>query len=274
MGGNLYPIEMLIERRDALVELAISASLAAKAAILETVGKSIAVTTKCDGSPLTIADRMSHQIIFTHLEPSGLPIVSEEGTDLYMPANRYWLVDPLDGTKDFLAGNGEYTINIALVEDGYPVFGVVCVPVQYLVYFSTPDKHVFEQSEGGHKQVAKQLLRNSVLRMAESRFHNVPASNIFANKNNAKIRIPTGANLKYIQMALGNLDVYPRLVGTSEWDTAAAQAILEAANGHVIDLDTGLRLRYGKRGRRNGQFLAFRSPYVLKDFCYDFESIY
>ena len=266
MGGSLYPIEMLIERRDTLVELAISASLAAKVAILETVGKSIAVTTKGDGSPLSLADQLSHQIINSHLESSGLPIVSEEGADLYLAANRYWLVDPLDGTKDFLAGNGEYTINIALVEDGYPVFGVVCIPEQHLVYFSTPDKNVFEQSEGGRKQVSKQLMRSSVLRMAVSRFHDVPASNIFANKNNITIKIPVGANLKYIQMMLGNLDVYPRFVGTSEWDTAAAQAILEAAKGCVINLQSGLRLRYGKKDRRNGQFLAFRAPYVLEDF--------
>jgi 3'(2'), 5'-bisphosphate nucleotidase len=248
------------------LELAISASLAAKAAILETVGKSIAVTTKCDGSPLSLADQLSHQIINSHLESSGLPIVSEEGADLYLAANRYWLVDPLDGTKDFLAGNGEYTINIALVEDGYPVFGVVCIPVQHLVYFSTPDKHIFEQSEGGRKQISKQSARSSALHMVVSRFHDVPASNIFATKNNITTKIPVGANLKYIQMVFGNLDVYPRFVGTSEWDTAAGQAILEAANGHVIDLDTGLRLRYGKRGRRNGQFLAFRAPYALEDF--------
>ena len=84
MGGNLYPIEMLIERRDTLVELAISASLAAKVAILEIVGKSIAVTTKGDGSPLSLADQLSHQIINSHLESSGLPIVSEEGADLYL----------------------------------------------------------------------------------------------------------------------------------------------------------------------------------------------
>jgi len=268
LDGDPGPIEMPIEKSDTLVELAISASLAARDAILATANNCVAVTTKHDGSPLTIADRLSHQIISSHLELSGLPIVSEEGTDLYLAASRYWLVDPLDGTKDFLAGNGEYTINIALVMDGYPVFGVVCVPVRDVVYFSTPDKYVYEQSEGSRKQVPKQLIRSSVLRMAVSRFHDAPASDLFAIKNNVNAKIPVGANLKYIQMMLGNLDVYPRFVGTSEWDTAAGQAILEAANGHVIDLDTGLRLRYGKRGRRNEQFLAFRAPYAVEDFLW------
>lgn len=257
---------MPIENNDTLVELAVSASLAAGDSILATAKNHVESTTKHDGSPLTIADRFSHQIITSHLESSGLPIVSEEGSDFYLAENRYWLVDPLDGTKDFLAGNGEYTINIALVMNGYPVFGVVCVPVQDVVYFSTPDKCVYEQLNGSRKQVPKQSMRSSVLRMAVSRFHDSPESDLFANKNNVIEKIVVGANLKYIQMILGNLDVYPRFVGTSEWDTAAGQAILEAGNGHLIDLATGHRLKYGKRARRNGQFIAFRAPYAAEDF--------
>jgi len=250
---------------DNLVSLAVAAAKAAGSTILTFYRKDLSCEEKPDGSPLTCADQKSHHVISALLDKSGIPVVSEEGTDLHMGAHRYWLVDPLDGTKDFLAASDEFTVNIALIGNGIPVLGVLYAPALDELYFGAPGEFACRERRGVRTQ-CRVSPRCGGLRMAASRFHDHPDSEAFAKINRVAERIPVGAALKYGRLALGELDVYPRLVGTSEWDTAAGQAVLEAAGGHILDLATGKPLRYGKPHRRNGRFLAFRAPYLAADF--------
>jgi 3'(2'), 5'-bisphosphate nucleotidase len=220
---------------------------------------------KYDGSPLTIADCESHKIIFSYLNPTGIPIVSEESDDLHMSEDQYWIIDPLDGTKEFLANNDEFTINIALIENRRPVLGVVYAPALEEIYVGIRQSKVFIERNGIQTEFS-QKAANEFLVMAVSRFHNHDLSAIFAAENKILEQIQVGSSLKFVRMLSGEVDVYPRFEGCAEWDTAAGQAILEAAGGEVIDLNTGLPLEYGKENRRNSSFLAYRAPYTLKDF--------
>ena len=237
----------------------------AGAAILSVYGHALDIEIKGDGSPLTLADQMAHQIILARLADSNIPIVSEEGDDLHLDAKRYWLVDPLDGTKDFLAGNNEFTVNIALVVNQLPVLGVVYAPALDELYAGGQGLGVWmEKNSVRHRFTVTD--KSIACRMAVSRFHDHPDVDIFFDTNHMGSRIAIGSALKYGQLATAKVDVFPRLVGSSEWDTAAGQAVLEAAGGHVLDWHTGKPLRYGKNKRRNPRLLAFRAPYVFTDF--------
>jgi 3'(2'), 5'-bisphosphate nucleotidase len=234
----------------------------------EIFGPVVSVTTfktKEDGSPLTQADQASHEIIARSLSGFSLPIVSEEAPEPERAGDCYWLVDPLDGTKDFLASNGEFTVNIALVKNSVPVFGVIYAPAIDELYTGVVGGTVWRERKG-NRVPSQPLPRRTDLRMAKSRFHDHPDAISFANKNFVSIAVPIGAALKYGRLAMGEIDVYPRYVGTSEWDTAAGQAILVAAGGALIDLETRKPATYGKPNRRNGSFLAFRAPYQFNDF--------
>lgn len=233
--------------------------------ILRYEGASVDVEHKGDGSPLTLADQAAHRCIMAALKDTPWPVVSEEGDSLHMEALRYWLVDPLDGTKDFLAGNGEYTVNIALVDQGRAVLGVVFAPASDTLYAGGQAL--------GAQRVKSGLTEHLVAhpaslgcRMAVSRFHDHPDVEGFAQHNRIAERVAVGSALKYGLLAAAEVDVFPRLVGSSEWDTAAGQAVLEAAGGQVLDWRTGQPLRYGKPSRRNPRLLSFRSPYRLDDF--------
>lgn len=227
-----------------------------------------AVETKADDSPLTQADLAAHQYLSEGLIAiADLPVMSEESA---LPAfairrqwQRYWLIDPLDGTKEFLQRNGEFTVNIALIDSGKPVLGIVHVPVTGISYLglNSPDFPVaaWKLFAGAKPQLLRvsAISKQEPLRCLNSHRHSSAAQEIFL-KNLAHIWCPgvsktnLGSSLKFCRVAEGLADIYPRLAPTSEWDTAAAQAVLGAAGGAVVDalaLDQGhyLPLRYNQR---------------------------
>jgi len=254
---------------DDYLSSAIKASKIAGEKIMQLYGHHGNITTKFDGSPLTIADLESHGAIIQELQPLGIPIVSEEDearkqVNLY---TRYWLIDPLDGTKDFLAKNDEFTINIALVENGRPIIGVVYAPALNELYYGSIYRPAIK-IKNGLTEIWHLPPKRMALKMAISRFHDCAESADFAIRNQIQERIPMGASLKYVKIAFGEIDVYPRMVGTSEWDTAAGQAILESVRGGMYDMSTYRPIAYGKHNFRNGKFLAFRFPYEVTDFIW------
>jgi 3'(2'), 5'-bisphosphate nucleotidase len=248
---------------------AIRVSKLSAAGVLEIYNNfiNINIETKEDGSPLTLADNLSHAIITFGLSKSfpGIPIVSEEGESekLAPKSDLYWLIDPLDGTKEFINGNGEFTINVALIFKGYPLLGVVTVPFSNTIYI------------GGKEIGAKKMVDNKIerikirkknkddpLKLIASRSHQNDDTREFIGKLNIQEVITYGSSLKFCKIADGEVDIYPRLAPTSEWDTAAAQAVLEGAGGVVVDLN-GERLRYGKEKILNPYFIA--TSLKLKD---------
>lgn len=250
---------------DKQLELALGAARDAGAAVMRYYQQMQTVQYKLDGSPLTLADQAAHLVIVDRLKDSGLVVVSEEGEGLQLAAERYWLVDPLDGTKDFLAENGEFTVNIALVEQGRPVLGVIFAPAIETIYWGAEGMGAWLFRKGASSTLST-YPRSASLRMAVSRFHDHPDVNVFATDNSIVDRVAIGSALKYGLLAAGEVDVFPRLVGSSEWDTAAGQAVLEAVGGQVLDWQTGKSLAYGKPRRRNPRLLALRAPYRRKEF--------
>lgn len=218
------------------------------------------VETKEDGSPLTIADQISHTIITTNLRKSfpEIPIVSEEDNSGWGSGGSklYWLIDPLDGTKEFVKRNGEFTINIALISEGYPLLGVVTVPVSNMIYIGGKDigSQKIVNSKVENIKV-KKISSFLPLKLIASRSHLNDATRDFITKLNIKEIVEYGSSLKFCKIAEGEVDIYPRLAPTCEWDTAAAQAVLEGAGGIVVDLH-GRRLKYGKEEILNPFFIA------------------
>lgn len=250
---------------DKWLEQALWAAREAGVAIMRYYPQKLTVQCKQDGSPLTLADQAAHRVIADCLVGSGLVVVSEESEDLHLSAERYWLVDPLDGTKDFLAGNGEFTVNIAIIDQGHPVLGVVFAPAINTFYWGVEGMGAWINREGIVETMSAHP-RSDSLRLAVSRFHDHPDVDIFAAQNGIAKRVAIGSALKYGLLAAGDVDVFPRLVGSSEWDTAAGQAVLEAAGGQVLDWHTGKALQYGKPRRRNPRLLALRAPYRQEEF--------
>lgn len=247
------------------LELALEAAKEAGEAIMGYYQQRLTVHLKQDTSPLTLADESAHRVISDRLVDSGLVVVSEEGEDMHLAAKRYWLVDPLDGTKDFLAQNGEFTVNIALVDHGRPVLGVVFASAIKTLYWGGMGMGAWQIREGTVEPLTAHA-RSASPRMVVSRFHDHPDVDIFAAQNRISERVAVGSALKYGLLAAGEVDVFPRLVGSAEWDTAAGQAVLEAAGGQVLDWHTGAALQYGKPGRRNPRLLALRAPYRREEF--------
>lgn len=236
----------------------------AGAAIMEVYVRDFAVELKDDHSPLTEADRAAHEVIvgaLRKLDP-GWPILSEESR-LDELAERgswdpYWLVDPLDGTKEFIKRNGEFTVNIALIENHVAVLGVVLAPALALEYSAARDLGAFKSSgNGGSVPIGVATEAASPLRIVGSRSHRGDSLNAYLEAIGPYELVPMGSSLKICLVAEGVADVYPRLGPTSEWDTAAAQAILESAGGVMIDA-SGQPLRYNlKEDLLNPHFLAF-----------------
>jgi len=249
-----------------LIDLALEAASVAKSEILSVYKNDSQYKVKKNGSPLTIADKLAHNSINNILSKSNIPIVSEEGDSLHLGEDTYWLVDPLDGTKDFLDMNDEFTINIALIRNKKPVLGVVSAPALDELYVGSIEKFGYIV-KNGKKTALKIKEKSQNMSMAVSRFHDHPDVDKFSEMNNINNKIQMGSALKLCRLAAGEVDVYPRLVGSSEWDIAAGQAVLEAVDGFVFDWDTGKGLEYGKIGRRNPRLLSVRSPYRFKDFA-------
>jgi 3'(2'), 5'-bisphosphate nucleotidase len=250
---------------DKLINLALETAYLAGKEILNNYLRLSVIEKKKDESPLTFADRAAHELIISRLTESGLIVVSEEGDDLHLDAESYWLVDPLDGTKDFIAGNNEFTVNIALVEKSKPIFGIVFAPALDHLYWGGQGMGAKLLKDGVTRSLLPQD-RSSFCKMAISRFHNHPDVEEFAIQNSISQKVAIGSALKYGLLAAGEVDVFPRLVGSSEWDTAAGQALLESVGGIVIDWHTKKPLNYGKKNRRNPRLLAMRAPYVPEEF--------
>lgn len=215
--------------------------------------------TKTDGSPITQVDTSSHQIIsegLAHLTP-GIPIVSEENTDSWKQRqqdNIFWLIDPLDGTKEFISKNGEFTTNIALIKEGFPVFGCITVPALELSYWGGIGLGAFQNTKtmNIHKTPTH---TTQPIRIVVSKSHLNQETHEFISKFPHHELVKTGSSLKFCRIAEQMAECYPRLGPTCEWDTAAGQAIIEAAGGYVETLE-GQRLSYGKPNVINPYFVA------------------
>lgn len=236
----------------------------AGAAILEVYQRDFEVSEKTDQSPLTEADLASHQIICGELAilTPDIPILSEESAvtpwETRQNWQRYWLIDPLDGTREFVKRNGEFTVNIALIENGEAISGVVYVPVSDTLYFGSRNNGAFKQ-KGRQTPVAIKVNseHSTPVQVAGSRSHAGDSLRKFLDKLGAHEIVSMGSSLKLCLVAEGRADIYPRLGPTSEWDTAAAQAVVEAAGGRVTGLDM-LPLRYNsKESLLNPHFLVF-----------------
>jgi 3'(2'), 5'-bisphosphate nucleotidase len=242
-----------------VVELAIRAGNA----ILEVYATDFDVQEKADSSPLTQADMASHCCIEAGLNAltPDIPVLSEESG---MPEfaersqwTRYWLVDPLDGTKEFVNRNGEFTVNIALIENSRPVFGVVHVPVKDKTYFGCAGYGAELRSpDGGAVKIKVADKTAEPARVVGSRSHRGTSLDGFLDSLGEYEMLPMGSSLKFCLVAEGAADIYPRLGPTSEWDTAAAQAVVEQAGGSVITLD-GKPLSYNSKAEiLNPHFLV------------------
>ncbi len=233
-------------------------------AILQIYAQDFEVREKADHSPLTQADMASHQLIedaLGRLTPD-IPVLSEESAAIPLAERRqwrrYWLIDPLDGTREFIKRNGEFTVNIALVEQGFPVLGVVHVPVTGVTYFGdTVDGAFRQEAQGNPEQIRVARPCATPVRVAGSRSHAGDSLVQFLRKLPGYEIISMGSSLKLCLVAEGKADIYPRLGPTSEWDTAAAQAVVEAAGGQVTDTKLH-RLRYNQKDSLlNPHFLVF-----------------
>ena len=237
---------------------------AAGAAILAIYHSDFAVQTKADESPLTAADLAAHQVIMTGLAALDplLPVLSEEAKALPWSErqhwSRYWLVDPLDGTREFVKRNGEFTVNIALIDDRRPVLGVVLAPVTGELYIAASGQGAWlqPQVDGDWLRLRTRSLGQSP-RVAGSRSHGGSQSRMLQQLIGSDYElVPLGSSLKFCLIARGAADVYLRLGLTSEWDTAAAQCVLEEAGGAVLDL-SGQSFRYNRgESLLNPEFIA------------------
>ncbi|HNW01816.1 MAG TPA: 3'(2'),5'-bisphosphate nucleotidase CysQ [Burkholderiaceae bacterium] len=226
----------------------------------------VLVAHKADDSPLTRADLVAHTLIGQRLAvlTPDIQVVSEEEEQSLKhlrPLGDFWLVDPLDGTKEFLAQNGEFTVNIALVRDGEAVFGVVVAPALGQTYWGAKGLGAFRETVGRIEpiRVAEPPPANRPVRVLASKSHMNAHTTEFIRQLGAHELVQAGSSLKFCRVAEGVADVYPRMGPTCEWDTAAAQAIVEAAGGYVSQLD-GFPVRYGKQDVLNPNYVVSSVP--------------
>lgn len=236
-------------------------------AIMEVYRGDIDVQRKADNSPLTLADLAAHHVIENQLKQltPELPILSEESASIPYSERqqwkRYWLVDPLDGTREFIKRNDEFTVNIALIDEDRSVMGVVYAPAMDILYFAGQGFGTFKQAKDEPAtRVTARPLNPAALTIAGSRSHAGDRMQGFLQRVSEKLSSPEsislGSSLKICLVAEGRADLYPRLGLTSEWDTAAAQCVLEQAGGHLLEWN-GQALRYNRKDSLlNPEFLA------------------
>ena len=218
------------------------------------------IRTKADASPVTEADEAAEALIIERLATltPNIPVVAEESAakDMLPPdvGKTFWLVDPLDGTKEFISGNGEFTVNIALIRDGLPVLGVVGAPAKGLLY-ATDGRTATRRRDGTTEQITARHPRDEGLYAAVSRSHLDAETEIFLTEFRIADKISGGSSLKFCLVAEGSADIYPRFGRTMEWDTAAGHAVVRAAGGSVRDADDK-ELAYGKPGFENPSFIV------------------
>jgi 3'(2'), 5'-bisphosphate nucleotidase len=238
-------------------------------AIMKVYDGAFAVQRKDDNSPLTLADLESQRVIIDGLKSitPDIPILSEESAAApWSERQRWhelWVVDPLDGTREFVKRNGEFTINIALVSEHEPLLGIVSAPAQKLTFWGMAGGGAFTSARGEAARRIHTAAPQRPLRVVGSRSHLSPQTAEYLARLPPHVMTGVGSSLKFCLLAEGKAELYPRFGPTSEWDTAAGQAVLEAAGGHVTRLD-GHRLRYNCRESViNGDFVAFSDASVL-----------
>jgi 3'(2'), 5'-bisphosphate nucleotidase len=247
-----------------LLKLALQASNNACNEILEVYGSNDFQTeAKGDNSPLTLADRKAHKAIVSILQSSNLPILSEEGKSIPYEERKnwvyFWMVDPLDGTKEFIKRNSEFTVNIALIHNGVPVMGVVAVPVTGETFYGSKEGGAFLEVGGtvtkleGRRQVD---LTQAGLRVVASRSHMNDDTQHFIDALKNPTLVSSGSSLKFMLLVSGKADVYPRFAPTMEWDTAAAHAVVNAVGLKVLQQNSEEELVYNKPDLLNPYFLC------------------
>ncbi|ENH96210.1 3'(2'),5'-bisphosphate nucleotidase [Gracilibacillus halophilus YIM-C55.5] len=245
--------------------------------ILKVYHEEIDVEYKSDDSPLTIADQRAHDTIVRGLQrfDSSIPVLSEEGKekdyDTRKQWEQFWLVDPLDGTKEFIKKNGEFTVNIALIEGHYPVSGVIYAPALDTFYFGSKDQGAYKLEKASERSIqdVDDLIAQStqlpfvdnpdVTHVVASRSHMSEETEDFIQSLEGPVDVvSSGSSLKFCLVAEGKADYYPRYAPTMEWDTGAGQAIVEAAGGQVTRYEDDERFDYNREDLLNGWFLAKR----------------
>ncbi len=257
---------------------AIDAAIRAGHAIMEVYSRPFDVELKKDQSPLTEADLRAHQVIVDQLCSIGLPVLSEEGRDIPFEERRdwplFWMVDPLDGTKEFVKRNGEFTVNIALIQDGESVAGVIFAPTLNVLYFGWEEGNAYKakinpEPNGLLESFESLIKRSEVLpidydqdhfKVIGSRSHRSAETESYFSeleKVHGDLEIITmGSSLKICLVAEGVAQIYPRFAPTMEWDTAAGHAIARAAGKDIIDRSTGKSMRYNKENLLNNWFVV------------------
>jgi 3'(2'), 5'-bisphosphate nucleotidase len=253
------------------IETIIAIAQQAGNAILEIYqSENFSVETKADNSPLTKADKAANEVIVTALKNlyPEIPMISEENKTVPYEErkswNRFWLVDPLDGTKEFIKRNGEFTVNIALIKNGKPIAGVVHVPVSGVTYYGAKESGAYKIKNGKTKKLNNVFIpyaEKQNIKVVASRSHLSDETKEFVSileKQGKKIEfVSMGSSLKFCLVAEGMADVYPRFGPTMEWDTAAAQAVAEAAGRKVLIHNSDLPLRYNKENLLNPWFIVY-----------------
>jgi len=257
------------------LKTAIEAALQAGKAILEIYHSgAFDIEIKEDNSPLTKADTASHNIIMSYLESTGIPILSEEGKaiayDKRKEWNQLWIIDPIDGTKEFIKRNGEFTVNIALIKNQKPILGVIFVPAKGELYFSTKEMGAFKVTVDLENYDVDLIISNEnklplqredkTFTIVASRSHMSPETEAYVQEmrdiHGEVHLIYKGSSLKLCMVAEGVADCYPRFAPTMEWDTAAGQAICEHAGVEVLDWDTKKNMLYNREELLNNWFLV------------------
>ncbi len=236
-------------------------------AILDIYHSDFAVEEKGDKTPLTEADRRSHDIIHGILkEKYPFPVLSEEGKDVLYSERKdweyFWLVDPLDGTKEFIKKNGEFTVNISLIHEDRPIIGVIYVPAADILYHAAEGRGSYK-IESGKEDSLPLKVQNDCLTVVGSRSHKTKENEEYLQALRGKYGdftvISAGSSLKFCLIAEGRADIYPRAGHTMEWDTAAGQIIVEESGGSVLEIHSAKPLKYNKPILRNAYFIALRS---------------
>ncbi|ARS35487.1 3'(2'),5'-bisphosphate nucleotidase CysQ [Pontibacter actiniarum] len=254
----------------ALLEQAKRAACEAGQAILDIYNApGLDVTLKADASPLTKADLAAHTVITRYLSATGLPILSEEGAQTRYEERRqwpwFWLVDPLDGTKEFIKRNGEFTVNIALMQQGKPVAGVIYVPCTDTLYYGSRETGAGKVTAGQQEQLPPlpqkttfaAVSQQQGLSIVASRTHLSPETETFIGQFQAPSIVSMGSSLKFMLLAEGKANLYPRFAPTMEWDTAAAHAILNTVERGIYQTDLTTDLVYNKPDLHNPSFVSF-----------------
>ncbi|MEZ5775604.1 MAG: 3'(2'),5'-bisphosphate nucleotidase CysQ [Hyphomicrobiaceae bacterium] len=248
--------------REAMVEVMCAAAREAGRRMMEIYERGFQKHAKADGTPVTEADLAAEAVILERLAVfRDIPVVSEENAASHAiaPPERFFLVDPLDGTKEFVNRNGEFTVNIALIEHGVPTLGVVLAPAKDALYWVSEAGGAFEERDGTRRAIAARTPPAEGLTAAVSRSHLDPDTTRYLEGFRIAHEVSAGSSLKFCLIARGDADIYPRFGRTMEWDTAAGDAVLRAAGGRMLTPD-GEVFRYGKEGFRNGFYIAFGRP--------------